>query len=135
MATIKPGDPFYDMIDSALSAGSPSYNSGHGYNTLANLGHGSAPIHGVDYYMAIAQKNCLQVQQTIDHHVIQSIDEDTMKKRIKTDIAGQFVQSMLEDKITFTSQDNRLEMTKIIRAKTYVFTHDELVKFIEKIIK
>ena len=129
MATIKPGDPFYDMIDSALSAGSPSYNS------LANLGHGNAPIHGVDYYMAIAQKNCLQVQQTIDHHLMQNVDEDTMKKRIKTDIAGQFVQSMLEDKITFTSQDNRLEMCKIIRAKTYVFTHDELVKFIEKIIK
>ena len=129
MATIKPGDQFYDMISSAMTA-PPAPASP--FNTTAS---NAAPIHGVDYYMAIAQKNCLQVQQTIDHELIHNVGEDDMKRRIKTDIAGQFVQSMLEDKITFTSQDNRLEMTKIIRAKTYVFTHDELVKFIEKIIK
>lgn len=128
MAVMKPNNPF-EMLASAASApptpGSP-------YVTTAS---NTKPIHGVDYYMAIAQKNCLQVQQIIDHHLIKSIDEDTMKIRIKTDIASQIVQHMLENKITFTSQDNRLEQTKIVRAKTYVFTHDELVKFIEKCIK
>ena len=129
MATIKPGDQFYDMISSAMAA-PPAPGNAHITSTS-----NSAPIHGVDYYMAIAQKNLLSMQQTIDHELIHNVGEDDMKRRIKHDIASQFVQHMLENKITFTAQDNRLENTRIVRAKTYVFTHDELVKFIEKIIK
>lgn len=126
---MKPGDPFYDMIASAISAPPAPANP---YNTTAS---NAAPIHGVDYYMAIAQKNLLTVQQTIDHQMIENVGEDAMKKRIKSDIASQIAQEMVENKITFTAQDNRLELTRIVRAKTYVFTHDELVKFVEKCIK
>lgn len=131
MAVMKPkgSDPFYDMITSALAAPPVPANP---FNTTAS---NSAPIHGVDYYMAIAQKNLLTVQQTIDHQMIENVGEDAMKKRIKSDIASQIAQEMVENKITFTAQDNRLELTRIVRAKTYVFTHDELVKFVEKCIK
>lgn len=123
---MNPNNPF-EMVASAASAPPTPANS--------TLSSNSAPIHGVDYYMAIAQKNLLTVQQTIDHQLILDVGEDAMKKRIKSDIASQIAQEMLENKITFTAQDNRLELTRIIRAKTYVFTHDELVKFVEKCIK
>lgn len=123
---MKPNNPF-EMLASAASAPPTPANS--------TISSNSAPIHGVDYYMAIAQKNLLTVQQTIDHKLIQDVGEDMMKIRIKTDISAQFVQHMLENKITFTAQDNRLDHTRIVRAKTYVFTHDELVKFVEKCIK
>ena len=127
---MKPTDPFYDMISSAILA--PAIPPANPFNTTAS---NAAPIHGVDYYMAIAQKNLLSVQQTIDHTIIQNVGEDAMKMRIKSDIASQIAQTMVDNKITFTAQDNRLEHNRIIRAKTYVFTHDELVKFVEQCIK
>lgn len=91
--------------------------------------------HGVDYYMAYAQPNLLTIQETINNDIIRGLSEDEVKKRVKSDMARQLANEIMASKVTFTAQDNYAENTKIVRAKTYVFTHDQLVKFVENMLR
>lgn len=140
-------DEFYKMIQQSLSENGqfnmstvqPNSNNlltttaGNPYDitTASNI----SSSHGVDYYMAYAQQNLLQIQEIINHDVIAQVGEDAMKKRIKKDVAARLVDYIVENKTVFTAQDNLTDLTRIVRAKTYVFTHDELVKFVQNIIK
>lgn len=89
----------------------------------------------VDYFMSYASPNLLTIQETINNDIIRGISSDDVKKRIKLDIAHQLANEIVASKVTFTSQENYAENTRIVRAKTYVFTAEQLKAFVEKCIK
>ena len=131
---MKPNNPF-EMLSSASSLSVAAEGTINVPNTYTSYTTPNAPFkHGVDYYMAYAQPNMMAVNMIIQNDAYQSVDEDVMKKRIKSDICRQLAEELVASKVTFTSQENYNDATKTIRAKTYAFTHDELVNFVKNIL-
>ncbi len=133
MAVMKPQTPF-DMLASVSSASSvavPPYGAATNTNVIMTSQHQQ----NVDYFISYAAPNLLTIQETIGNDIIVNIGEDALKKRIKADIARKLAEEIVASKVTFTAQENYAEHTRIIRAKTYVFTADELKAFVEKCIK
>jgi hypothetical protein len=133
MAVMKPNNPF-DMLASVSSAPSVAV-SPYDYSANTNITMTTQHQQNIDYFMSYASPNLLTIQETISNDVLADIGEDSMKKRIKQDVARKLAEEIVSTKVTFTSQENYAEHTRIIRAKTYVFTADELKLFIEKCIK
>ena len=131
MAVMKPQTPF-DMLASVSSAPSVAV-SPYDYSTNTNITMTTQHQQTVDYFMSYAAPNLLTVQETIGNDIIAQVGEDAMKKRIKKDVAFKIAEEIVTSKVTFTAQENYAEHTRIIRAKTYVFTADELKQFIEKV--
>ena len=133
MAVMKPQTPF-DMLASVSSAPSvavPPYGAATNTNVIMTTQHQQ----NVEYFMSYAAPNLLTIQETIGNDIIAQAGEDAIKKRVKQDMAVKLGQEIVASKVTFTAQENYAEHTRIIRAKTYVFTADELKAFIEKCIK
>ena len=121
------------MITSSTSASATTIG-GAATNT-GNISITTQHQKNVDYYMSYAAPNLLTLQETIANDIIHQAGEDAIKKRVKQDMAVKLGQEIVASKVTFTAQENYLEHTRIIRAKTYVFNADELKRFIEKCIK
>ena len=133
MAVMKPNNPF-DMLASVSSSPSVAV-SPYDYSANTNITMTTQHQQNIEYFMSHASPNLLTIQETISNDVLADIGEDSMKKRIKQDVARKLAEEIVSTKVTFTSQENYAEHTRIIRAKTYVFTADELKAFIEKCIK
>ena len=132
MAVMNPNNPFGMLASvSSASAAPAPYSAATNTNVIMTTQHQET----VDYYMSYAAPNLLTLQETIANDIIHQAGEDAIKKRVKQDMAVKLGQEIVASKVTFTAQENYLEHTRIIRAKTYVFNADELKRFIEKCIK
>lgn len=129
---MNPNNPFGMLASvSSASAAPAPYSAATNTNVIMTTQHQET----VDYYMSYAAPNLLTLQETIANDIIHQAGEDAIKKRVKQDMAVKLGQEIVASKVTFTAQENYLEHTRIIRAKTYVFNADELKRFIEKCIK
>ena len=128
---MNPNNPF-GMLASVSSAPSVAV-SPYDYSTNTNITMTTQHQQTVDYFMSYAAPNLLTLQETIANDIIVGVGEDAIKKRVKQDMAVKLGQEIIASKVTFTAQENYAEHTRIIRAKTYVFTADELKQFIEKV--
>ena len=121
------------MITSSVSA--PATTIGGAATHTGNVSITTQHQQNVEYFMSYAAPNLLTIQEVIGNDVIAQVGEDAIKKRIKADIASKLAEEIVASKVTFTAQENYAEHTRIIRAKTYVFTQEQLKSFIEKCIK
>ena len=127
---MNPNNPF-QMLSSAASAPSTAASPyGASTNTIIATPHQQ----NVDYFMSYASPNLLTIQETISMDLIAEMGQDAIKKRVKHNMTSRLAEE-IASKVTFTSQENYAEHTKIVRAKTYVFTADELKAFVEKCIR
>ena len=121
------------MITSSVSG--PATTIGGAATNTGNVSITTQHQQNVEYFMSYAAPNLLTLQETIANDIIAQAGEDAIKKRVKQDMAVKLGHEIVASKVTFTAQENYAEHTRIIRAKTYVFTADELKLFIEKCIK
>ena len=136
---MNPNNPF-QMLSSAASAppsvaaSAPPSVAASPYDYSTNTIMTTQHQQNVDYFMSYASPNLLTIQETISMDLIAEMGQDAIKKHVKHNMTSKLAEE-IASKVTFTSQENYAEHTKIIRAKTYVFTADELKAFVEKCIK